>query len=364
MYLKQKIFIIIFLILLFLPMIFFKKGEKVFSIIDNRLLMQKQEVYDIFSWEKYMNDRLGFKEELTRLNVNLNATLFKYSTNERYVFGKDGYIFPKPHGAVEFSTYHQNFINTVTKISEYCKKHEKPFYFVLEPTKSSVYKEYFPNSINYNNEWTKKMLEKLKENGVRVIDNTETLIQNKDEIQVFDVKYNPYHWNQEGAFLGAKKIVEELKKDFPEVQPLVKDDFDISFKKHNYTLNETLLIDEKSYYFQTKTTYKDISNLYKNEVSLHEKFDYFSYWKQEKPKNSLPKVLFFEGSYFIEDDKNSFLIKATKELIGIHSYQNIYRFKEFYDKFNPDCVIFEVAEYAITEAFFGEWAMENFSLNN
>lgn len=359
----QFLFIISFISLLFLPLIFFNHQDDFFSSFDNRYLRKKEEVYDHHSYSLYFNDRIGFRKELIALNVNFNSLFLNYIAHNDYIYGKNGYIFFKPKGKIKFNDYHKSFINMVSEIAKYLQSQNIPFYFVLEPSKNLVYSEYLPDSFNDDNSFIDELITKLKQKQVNVINNIETLNKYKAQAQVFDKKNNPYHWNGNGTFYGAFAIVDAMMKDFKKVKPLTKEDFIIETKTIKTALNDTLIINEDTDIYHSKTKYQDLSDVYRQEVYLDDNFPYFFYLKQID-NTDLPKVLIFEGSYFIEDNKNTYLIKNSSELIGVQSYQNILRFKEFYEKFKPDCVIFEVVDYTLVDHFFNSYVMERFSLSD
>ena len=51
------------------------------------------------------------------------------------------------------------------------------------------------------------------------------------------------------------------------------------------------------------------------------------------------------------------------EYIAVHDYQNVINFDYYYNIFQPDCVIFEVAEYTVNEDYFSQENMKKMVLN-
>ena len=58
-----------------------------------------------------------------------------------------------------------------------------------------------------------------------------------------------------------------------------------------------------------------------------------------------------------------FLENSLGEYIAVHDYQNVINFDYYYNIFQPDCVIFEVAEYTVNEDYFSQENMEKMVLN-
>ena len=87
------------------------------------------------------------------------------------------------------------------------------FLFVFNPAKPAVYSEFTPKGLNYSRKWVDQFLTKLDELGVRYIDNTKTLLSEKQAgKQVFNIKYDPNHWNYLGALIGTNAILAEMQK--------------------------------------------------------------------------------------------------------------------------------------------------------
>lgn len=47
-----------------------------------------------------------------------------------------------------------------------------------------------------------------------------------------------------------------------------------------------------------------------------------------------------------------FIANVLEEYIYVHNYQNVIKFPYYFNIFQPDCVIFEIAEYTFTEKYF------------
>ena len=98
-------------------------------------------------------------------------------------------------------------------------------------------------------------------------------------------------------------------------------------------------------------------------VVLNEQFPHFQYVINEKRKEEgAPKALVFQGSYMNEMGYK-FLENSLGEYIAVHDYQNVINFDYYYNIFQPDCVIFEVAEYTVNEDYFSQENMEKMVLN-
>ena len=75
-----------------------------------------------------------------------------------------------------------------------------------------------------------------------------------------------------------------------------------------------------------------------------------------------PKALVFQGSY-MNSYGCKFFENAFSKYIMVHDYQNVIDFPYYYNIFQPDCVIFEVAEYVFNDTYFNYEKMMSINYN-
>ena len=59
-----------------------------------------------------------------------------------------------------------------------------------------------------------------------------------------------------------------------------------------------------------------------------------------------------------------FLQTGLGEYIYVHDYENLMDFDYYFNIFQPECVVVEVAEYTVNSGYFNAERVENFSLNS
>lgn len=353
----KKLFIIFFMILLFLPLIFFNWKDDYVSLIDNRELKKfpnKENLNgnDITNYiQNYINERIGGREKIINLYTELNDKFFNLLVHPTYTYGKDGYIFFKMQRNIEYQEYHRKFAKTIKKIQTYCEERGVPFYFVFSPEKKYVYSEYLPKGVNYSREWVDRFIEDLKELGVNFIDNSDFLKEKAKEGFVFNKKYDAGHWNDLGAFLGMNNAYEKIHQKNPNLLILSENYYDKLSKVEESLPVSYFKINEEVPNWELKVNYEDMTEQYVNEVKLDNSFTHFNYYKNlnQEAENSL-KLLIFHGSYL--NSRGKFVIPAVKEYIGVHNYQNVLDIPYYFNIFKPDLVIFEVAEYTLLDEYF------------
>ncbi len=374
---KKVVFIIIFFVLMILPVISFNFQENVESEIDNRYLTNfpfgddyKSEESDnpttrqkINALNDYVSDRLGFRNNFIKIYDNASGKIFGKIVHPTYEQGKDGYIFFKFIQNYEYSDYIDKFVDMLKKIQDYCDSRQVPFLFVFEPEKESIYTDKIPAGINYNADWVQKFKSKLDENKINYIDNTDILKEKRNEgKQVFNVKYDAGHWNDLGAFYAVNNIANALSKDFPDIHKNSFDEFKISTEKKTSLPTSDFKINEDVPLFELKKEVTDKAEDYIDELEIDENYPSFVYTQNDNIKTTPKKLMMFQGSY-MNGIGFKFMRNIANQYVGIHSYQNILNFDYYFNIFQPDCVVFEAAQYAFNDGYYDSKKMEKLEFN-
>lgn len=366
------IFCIIFSLLICVPTIRFNFEHNAISEIDNRKLTENpfssnDDEEDLTEKiEDYVNDRIGFRNEMITAYTVLNDKLFNKMVHPSYSYGKQGYVFGAGLTTVnnQFSDFHQSFANMVKEIENYCKERNIPFVFVFNPAKPAVLNEYVADGVNYSRVWAEKFLKTIDEYGINYVDNTVTLknAYNQGEV-VFNKKYDANHWNDLGAYYGVNAILNNLKTQMPNIHINTLDEFDITQILQTSLPVSKFIINEKVPKFTPiNGDIEYIAKEYQSEIEFNPSYTAFGYYINEARKEgSSPKALVFQGSY-MNGMGYKFLANSFGEYIYVHDYQNILNFDYYYNIFKPDCVIFEVAEYTLSEEYFDYEKMKTFKL--
>jgi len=356
----KRAHIIVVIMMIVIPVIFINFKSNSVSAIDNRLLTEwplsnKSEVSDYsFTFESYFNDRIGFRDEMINANIVLNDKLFHQMEHPSYSYGKDGYVFSKFTENNIWDAYKEEFSNFIIRANTYCKSRNKPFYFVIEPAKASVVKSELPNGYNYNDNWTSTLQKKLQKNNINYVDNI-TLLKKayKSGKKVYNIKYDANHWNYLGAYYGVNNLIDKMKMDFPELNTNSLNDFNLDKVRRKSLLASRFHINESETVCTLKNYNKIVNSLtndYKEEIIIDKEFPDFQYLINKK-NDALPRVLVFQGSY-MNGKGMDFMANSFGEYIFIHDYQNVINMDYYINIFNPDCIVFEVAENMVNNTYF------------
>ena len=364
----KSITIIVFAVIVLVPVMLFNFEPHSISAIDNRELTENPFTLDgdfTTNMENYVNDRIGLRDQLIRAYTVLNDTVFGKMVHPSYVYGEDGYVF----GAGittggEFSDYHIAFADMVLQLQTYCEDRGVPFLLVFNPAKPAVLTEHLSDGLNYNREWVDAFLAELDSRGIHYLDNTVTLKAATDAgITVFNQKYDANHWNDTGAFYGTNEILTQIKKRLPNTHVNSLEEFDVSeevmtsLPVSNFPINETVPLNKLT------VEYTDESEQYREELQLHPSYRTFGYYQNALRKSEgSPSALVFQGSY-MNNFGYKYLLNAFGEYAMVHDYQNVMDLPYYFNIFRPDCVVFEVAEYTLSDTYFSYETMKNVKYN-
>lgn len=362
---RLKIFFIcIFSVLMLLPALFFNWQSDYISEIDNRKLVEfpsldKINADTLIAIYDYINDRMGFREEIIQSYGILNNELFGILAHPAYIYGQDGYVYFDLYQK-NYDEHSKQFTQSIKEIKDYVESKGKKFYVLIDPEKTSVYTEQLPKGTNYNRNQIELIEKDLKDYGVNFIDNTEELKNRSKTEMVYNQKYDAGHWNDLGAFYGVNNLLSLIHKDFPSVNPHKKDDFEVTEELKKYLQTSKFEVNEMVPIFSLKADYTDLTDDYDDEIKRDFQQNHFSYIQNPNSSNSLT-ALVFQGSYL--NGREQYLADRFSEYIAVHNYQNIFDIDYYYNIFQPDVVIFEVAEYTISNMYFASETMANMHLN-
>ena len=253
----------------------------------------------------------------------------------------------------------RDFADMIVQIDRYCKKRGVPFLFVFEPEKLSVMREFAPVGMNYDDSWVDEFLDILDQNGVDYVDNTVILTQkHREGIPVFNRQYDAGHWNDIGAFYGVNCILEGMQRRCPQIKLNTEDEFSIGEKQERDLQQNGVMVEEKVPEYKPKVKPEVLTKKYKEGLKLDPSYRYFYYSKRDDKQS--PKTLMFQGSY-MNTRGYKFMANALNEYIAVHDYQNIFDFEYYYEKFKPEYVVFEVAEYTFLDLYFNTEKLKGFS---
>lgn len=364
------VFIICFLSIILIPVFTMNFTKDQISEIDNKKLVEfPTNIGKGFrkGFESYISERIGFRGEMIQAYQRINDIAFNKLVHPTYMYGKDGYVFFKSNDYLADyqhlnldKEYIKKCADYILSISDYLDKQGILFLYILAPDKKTVYSEYFPSSININGDTSRTdlWLDALNKRSIRYIYPIEQFLRAKEQEQIYNVKFDAGHWNENGAFIGHSLITKELKKDFPIINLLNKNDYNISMVKKNTLPVSYFEIDEEIPVYKLKRSKSIVNKKYNDSLKYNN--SYSMHFNESIPNN--PKLLVFHDSYFNGHQK--FYTENFSEVVFLHS-NNLENIKYYLGIFKPDIVLLENVERLIQAKgyLFDKSKMEKADLN-
>lgn len=181
-------------------------------------------------FDQYWSDNLPFRGSIQQIYSDVNFLLFRVPVASRVIAGKndgnwrhtwlfyneirDGDPIGNLKGAHDVSELAmRRYLARMRENTNMVKtQYGADLYYIVAPNKSTVYQEYLPTSLGTVTDCTpaRKMHQYFKDNGMKNYLFLEDAIrEEKEKNQLTGLDYPLYylldtHWNQYGAFIGAK----------------------------------------------------------------------------------------------------------------------------------------------------------------
>ena len=178
------------------------------------------------AFNDYVNDNFGFRKLFIRLNNFIDVTIFRTTSNQRVILGKEGFLFEQTdwdsfvHRHSSLSD--QQLLKATRRVRTFqdrLKSRNIEFLFVMAPNKGTVYPEYLPgqgyllNTLPERERW----FAMLKEAGVNHLDVLPAILGAKK--QRFMYYKGDHHWNKYASLIASERIVNHLAEKLGMVRP-------------------------------------------------------------------------------------------------------------------------------------------------
>jgi len=323
--------------ILVVPIAKMNRAPNQVSEIDNRTLAERPPLKLGAGFtagiETYLLDRIGFRITMIHVYQKICDVLFKKLVHPIYMYGEDGYIFFKGGYIDDYQHINinkaliENYGAYLDRVYQYLSDRNIKFIYFLAPDKKSVYSEFFPRTINVFGDKSQAtmLIDELKLKKIPFIHPIKEFLEAKKYEQIYNKKYDAGHWNEHGAFVGYSMINKKLKEYFPNVKLLSKSDFNISIEKVTSLHVSHFKIDEEIPKYKSKPLKTE--DVTQNKTAIQ------------------TRILVFHDSYF--NNMNRFYSGNYLE-IKFFNIDKIDKLEDFVNRYEPDVVLIENAERAIS----------------
>lgn len=233
----EILFLICFFIILFIPMLHIDDSKT--SKYENRTLATWKPFINKHGkinfnfgkdFDSWFNDRFNLRNELVSTNSSLTFLL-----NHKNDKGIIDYTNEHLYNNSEFKTIKikeikENF-RELNQFNNFCKEHNIRLYTIIVPNKSFIYPSKYNIYLKKSNhqDFISYLSELKKQNEMKLIYPYEEMLEaSKNNFVFFKTEH---HWTDDGAFVGYKTLMKEIKKDFPNTNILTDDDFEYFYNK-------------------------------------------------------------------------------------------------------------------------------------
>ena len=256
-------------------------------------------------FEAYYNDHFGFRASLIRGFNYVKVFWFHSSPTDTVLVGKNGWLFYWDENSRN-SYCRRNPFSPRTELllkgylrmmKDWLDSRGSKLFVIVAPNKGTIYPEYLPSTISRSAGPSNldRLLAIGKEAGLPIIDVRQELQQAKREKKVFFQADS--HWNDAGAYIAYRKLMEAMIPYFPEISPVVENDLSVQRKPQTSwkDLAEMLGLpqhfpeEEERYNFQIPRKYNP--PLFNNPQSLASELTL------DTGRKDLPDAVFFRDSF-------------------------------------------------------------------
>ena len=191
-------------------------------------------------FETYFSDHFPFRNQIVKGVNKVNYNFLKISTlPNKVIIGSEGYLFTAEKQLataqgknLQSGEQLENMYQELLYRKEYCAKNGARFYFVIIPQKHSIYSKNIPLRFKNGTQYTLRMQleDYLEKKNFPYIDPTDYLLEKKNlGLDLYFKTDN--HWNLLGGFYGTQYITDKIRQDYPQVKPLILNNYEVSVKE-------------------------------------------------------------------------------------------------------------------------------------
>lgn len=233
------VFLTVFFILLFLPMLHISDAEK--SEQENRMLAKYTPLIDYRggcnlkygkNFDAWFSDRFWGRDELVKVYYKIKKINKYIITAKASKLKNDWYFNDNELSTLTISEKQKvQYKKNIQYLLQFCKENNIKCYMEIVPAKIYYAKDgLINNKLKEYNDTLPQFIKYIKETL-----NFE-IIYPLDELKEADKSDYVYfktdhHWTDWGAYIGYQALLKQLKKDFPDIYEAKEGDFDISYSK-------------------------------------------------------------------------------------------------------------------------------------
>lgn len=195
---------------------------------------------DVRAWpaafQTYFDDHFMLRNRLIDGRAAVLWNLLGTSASDQVITGKDGWLFYAADGGIDDWIQVEPFTReeldvwrqTLVRRRAFLTRRGIPYLLVIAPDKQMIYPELMPDSLRRlrNDYRADQLIAYMSETtpDFQILDLRTTIFAHKG----MDLLYHRYdtHWNDRGGLVAYRAIAHELRRSFPALEPLRREDFE------------------------------------------------------------------------------------------------------------------------------------------
>lgn len=366
--------VLAFILAIGLPLVFadFEGGQV--SAAENRYLASFPDLIEggrlVFSpsaFDSWINDNVGGRQLAQEVEGRLSYKL-DHLHKGNVIEGKEQWLYLLPD--YDVPEYANTDLPTEEGLDLLCEAYERiadtlaergiGFVLAMYPRKYHVYPEYMPDTIAKVGAVSAYTLisERLHQSAtLHFADPCQQLLEAKQDRLTYSKAHDASHWNNYGAFIGYKSLMEQVQRVLPDIRILTEADFLISeaeistVKENGFSTRETDLV------YELKENQASADKAYLAQLGFRgtDQWQSYNYYRNEN--TDLPKAVIV-GDSFTWMFQLDWLAQSFGELAFIH-YNDLSELDVLISQLSPDVVIGAFLSSGVWSTYSWESVAEN-----
>lgn len=371
---KEKIYILVFSILLVLPMFFSVViPRKDSANIENRESIQKpifsaDTMKDVSLWKKtksridelrpyffvynaYYVDNFIFRDPMIRFYSRLKRIFGASPISQSVLIGKDDWYFlgefhsnnvSENIGANPLTEEELSLISQrVHDCKSFCDSLNISFFITVAPDKLSIYSDKFPVDLHRQESRYDQVEKLLLAENVNYVGLKQVLLAKRDSVDLYF--HLDSHWNYAGSYIAYRTLMDSIHKVMTETYILPDSMIQKWYYENEGDLSKMLALGKKESveFYYPKVQYKELEPY----VTLKDVYRYTCYRSRFQSDTGKGKLILFGDSFGCS--LSTYFNSSFENTLFLQSVGGIIFDKELILKERPDCVLVEICERVI-----------------
>lgn len=362
------LFCVLFVGMIFVPFLLLDTTDTIDSTLENRTLTKwpgwhfNQEINEWYG--HYVEDRVACRETAIRFNIDTTYALFHEFSEDLHMYGKEGYIFPADDAYIK-AYQHLNtdeplidsLVTYLDRTNQYLSRQGITFVFTVGLDKKSVYGQYFPESIHVDEEKEgimSMLSRKLADANVPYVIPIEQFREATKTDQIYNKTYDCAHWNDLGSMLGIQLVDELIRKDRPNLPPLLAEDFKLSYEPRQLEFISLPIEEEVPVYTLKQKLQLSADTDSTDGLPVINGTSIQSY---VNPDAVCEETILIMHDSFLEDNYKYFTYRYRK--VYMVPRQNYTNMQAYVEALQPDVVLYENAERSFVDDLYAYTELSN-----